>query len=68
MDSQNEIESKSRMHNLELVLITAMEQIITGKDDYTYAEINSVLVKLLTHNLGEELKGDWCDDNINSSK
>ncbi len=64
MNSNNEIESKKRMDNLELVLIKAMEQIITGKDDYTYAEINAVLVKLLTHNLGEELKGDWSNDEV----
>ncbi len=55
--SNEEIQSKARMKNLKLVLVRAMESIIVGKEDYTYVEINSVLVELLNHNLSEELKG-----------
>ncbi len=60
-----ELESKKRMENLELVLVRAMEHTILGKDEYTYAEVNAVLVKLLNHNLSEELKGELdVDSNV----
>ena len=55
--SKEEIASKERIKNLKLVIVRAMGNIISGADDYTYAEINTVLVDLLSHNLSEELKG-----------
>lgn len=59
MESNIEKTSKERMESLELTLVRAMENMITGKEEYTYAEVNAVLVKLLNHNLREELKGEW---------
>ncbi len=55
--SKEEIASNERIETLKLVLVRAMEGIIAGAENYTYAEINTVLVDLLSHNLGEELKG-----------
>ncbi len=64
MNLKDEIDSKVRINKLKLVLVKAMEQMVTGEDKkYTYAEVNTVLVDLLNHNLGEELKGEWSSDN-----
>lgn len=52
------------MDNLKLTLIRAMGTIVTDKEQYTSAEINTVLVELLHYNLGEELKGELPNEKL----
>ncbi len=59
-----EVLSRKRMDNLKLTLIRAMGTIVTDKEQYTSAEINTVLVELLHYNLGEELKGELPNEKL----